>query len=73
MARSRAAASSNPQTAFFGAWIFCFWIGQLFQMLSGDLLTYWRVPYDHEQAARKVLEAGLPPYLARVLLTGGSQ
>jgi diadenosine tetraphosphatase ApaH/serine/threonine PP2A family protein phosphatase len=38
-----------------------------------SLLTYWRVPYDHEQAARKVLEAGLPPYLARVLLTGGSQ
>jgi O-antigen ligase len=28
---------------FFGAWIFCFWAGQLFQMLSGDLLTYWRV------------------------------
>src|SRR6266566_1017045 len=22
-----------------------------------SLLTYWRVPYDHEQAARKVLEA----------------
>ncbi len=28
---------------FYGTWIFCFWIGQLFQMLSGDLFTYWRV------------------------------
>jgi len=42
-AARRAAASSDPQTAFFGYWIFCFWVGQLFQMLSGDLLTYWRV------------------------------
>ena len=38
-----------------------------------NLLTYWRVPYDHEQAARKVIEAGLPPHLARLLLTGGTQ
>ncbi len=28
---------------FFGAWIFCFWAGQMLQMTSGDLLTYWRV------------------------------
>jgi diadenosine tetraphosphatase ApaH/serine/threonine PP2A family protein phosphatase len=37
-----------------------------------NVLTFWRVPYDHEQAARKVLEAGLPPHLARLLITGGS-
>jgi O-antigen ligase len=42
-AARRAALNSDPQTAFFGRWIFCFWVGQLFQMLSGDLLTYWRV------------------------------
>jgi diadenosine tetraphosphatase ApaH/serine/threonine PP2A family protein phosphatase len=42
-----------------------------FDELTG-LLTYWRVPYDHEQAARKVLEAGLPERMARLLLTGGS-
>jgi hypothetical protein len=24
-------------------WIFCFWMGELVQMLSGDLITYWRV------------------------------
>ena len=42
-AARRAAANSDPQTAFFGRWMFCFWVGQLFQMLSGDLLTYWRV------------------------------
>lgn len=39
----RAARCNNPQASFFGAWIFCFWIGQLCQMLSGDLFTYWRV------------------------------
>lgn len=39
----RAAHSPRGQAAFFGSWIFCFWAGQLFQMLSGDLITYWRV------------------------------
>jgi O-antigen ligase len=39
----RAARSSRPGAAFFGTWIFCFWSGQLVQMLSGDLITYWRV------------------------------
>jgi O-antigen ligase len=39
----RAARSSNASTAFFGTWIFCFWAGESVQMLSGDLLTYWRV------------------------------
>jgi O-antigen ligase len=39
----RAATSSNAQKNFFGAWIFCFWAGETVQMLSGDLLTYWRV------------------------------
>lgn len=35
--------SPRPQARFFGEWIFCFWCGQLVQMLSGDLITYWRV------------------------------
>jgi O-antigen ligase len=35
--------SSRPQTQFFGEWIFCFWCGEMVQMLSGDLITYWRV------------------------------
>jgi O-antigen ligase len=39
----RAARSHDSQSSFFGTWIFCFWIGQLVQMFSGDLLTYWRV------------------------------
>ncbi len=39
----RAARSANPRAAFFGEWIFCFWTGQMVQMLSGDLITYWRV------------------------------
>ncbi len=39
----RAACSTDPQRQFFGAWIFCFWIAQSVQMLSADLLTFWRV------------------------------
>jgi hypothetical protein len=39
----RAARRRDSRASFFGTWIFCFWIGQLFQMLSGDLFTYWRV------------------------------
>jgi diadenosine tetraphosphatase ApaH/serine/threonine PP2A family protein phosphatase len=33
-------------------------------------LTYWRVPYDHEAAARKILAAGLPERYALQLLRG---
>ena len=29
--------------SFCGAWILCFWAGEVVQMASGDLLTYWRV------------------------------
>lgn len=36
----RAAKGSN---AFFGRWMLCFWAGEMVQMLSGDILTYWRV------------------------------
>ena len=39
----RAARSEDLRKSFFGTWMFCFWTGQMFQMLSGDLFTYWRV------------------------------
>jgi O-antigen ligase len=39
----RAAGNSELRSSFFGTWVFCFWMGQMFQMLSGDLFTYWRV------------------------------
>jgi O-antigen ligase len=39
----KAARSPDSRTSFFGTAIFCFWTGQMVQMLSGDLLTYWRV------------------------------
>jgi len=39
----RAARRGDSRASFFGTWMLCFWIGQMFQMLSGDLLTYWRV------------------------------
>jgi len=34
-------------------------------------LTFLRVPYDHERAAAKIIEAGLPPVFATRLLSGG--
>lgn len=39
----RAAASPDSDKAFLGSWILCFWAGQVVQMLSVDLLTFWRV------------------------------
>ncbi|HEX4772972.1 MAG TPA: O-antigen ligase family protein [Bryobacteraceae bacterium] len=39
----RAARDAKPAARLFGSWFFCFWIGELFQMMSGDLITYWRV------------------------------
>ena len=39
----QASRSADRQRSFFGTWMFCFWAGQSVQMLSGDLLTYWRV------------------------------
>jgi O-antigen ligase len=42
-AAARGARSADPRTSFFGTWMLCFWAGQSVQMLSGDLLTYWRV------------------------------
>jgi diadenosine tetraphosphatase ApaH/serine/threonine PP2A family protein phosphatase len=37
-----------------------------------NLLTFWRVPYDHQQAAHKIRKAGLPAHFAALLLTGGA-
>ena len=42
-AAGRAARSADSRRSFFGTWMLCFWAGQSVQMLSGDLLTYWRV------------------------------
>jgi O-antigen ligase len=42
-AAGRAAHSADPRRAFCGAWMLCFWAGEIAQMASGDLLTYWRV------------------------------
>ena len=39
----RAAGSPDPRRRFFGSWMFAFWAGQMVQMFTGDLLTYWRV------------------------------
>lgn len=39
----QAARHPNPTASFLGTWVFCFWAGQIFQMFSADLLTFWRV------------------------------
>lgn len=36
-------AGYRARSSLCGVWILCFWAGQMAQMLSGDLLTYWRV------------------------------
>ena len=40
---ARASRSADPRRAFCGTWMLCFWAGEVVQMASGDLLTYWRV------------------------------
>lgn len=42
-AASRAARSPDPRASFYGTWVLCFWSGQMVQMLSADVLTFWRV------------------------------
>ncbi|MGA2132125.1 MAG: O-antigen ligase family protein [Bryobacteraceae bacterium] len=42
-AAGRAARSPDIRRRFFGRWILAFWAGQMVQMFTGDLLTYWRV------------------------------
>ena len=39
----RAARQPSPWTSLLGTWLFCFWVAEALQMMSGDLLTYWRV------------------------------
>jgi hypothetical protein len=40
---ARAARMPDRLRSFCGTWILCFWVGDMVQMASGDLLTYWRV------------------------------
>ena len=42
-ATARAAKSPNAPAAFYGAWAFAFWTGEMVQMAAADLLTYWRL------------------------------
>jgi hypothetical protein len=39
----QAARSLRPVASFAGEWMLCFWAGEMVQMFSGDLITYWRV------------------------------
>jgi hypothetical protein len=42
-AAGRASRSADKHRAFCGTWLLCFWAGEVVQMASGDILTYWRV------------------------------
>jgi len=42
-ASAKAARAADPVRSLCGTWMLCFWSGEIVQMLSGDLLTYWRV------------------------------
>ena len=42
-AAAKASRAADPARSLCGTWILCFWSGEIVQMLSGDLLTYWRV------------------------------
>jgi len=58
----RLARHSSDAVAGLGRFLFAFWIGNMVQMLTGDILTYWRVTpvylailglaLRHEQARR---------------------
>jgi O-antigen ligase len=42
-ASARAVRDPDPSRAFCGTWMLCFWAGEMAQMASGDILTYWRI------------------------------
>jgi O-antigen ligase len=39
----RMAMGADDRVAGLGRFLFCFWLGEMAQMLSGDILTFWRV------------------------------
>jgi hypothetical protein len=39
----KAFRAGDSVRSFLGAWFLCFWSGQIVQMMSADLLTYWRL------------------------------
>ncbi|MGH7635489.1 MAG: O-antigen ligase family protein, partial [Gemmatimonadaceae bacterium] len=53
----RTSARAERHGSFFGRWMLCFWVGEVFQMLTGDVLTFWRVlPAFFWVLAQAVLE-----------------
>jgi diadenosine tetraphosphatase ApaH/serine/threonine PP2A family protein phosphatase len=44
--------------------------GEMTRAAGGAVLTYFRVPYDIDAAARKIRDAGLPELLSRRLFAG---
>jgi O-antigen ligase len=52
-------SAARKAKSFYGKWIFCFWAGEVVQMFSGDIFTYWRVlPIFFWVLAQAVLESG---------------
>ncbi len=70
----RAIRSSNPKAKFFGRWITCFWVGELVQMFSGDLITYWRVlPIYFWVLATAIRETGAEYVMESPRLEGSAE
>lgn len=52
---------ASKRGSFFGKWMFCFWVGEMFQMFAGDILTFWRIlPVYFWVLAQAAREAGEP-------------
>ncbi len=52
---------ASKSGSFFGKWMFCFWVGEMFQMFAGDILTFWRIlPVYFWVLAQAAREAGEP-------------
>lgn len=56
--RAALKATGGPN-AFYAKWILCFWTGEMVQMFSGDIFTYWRIlPVFFWVLAQAVAERG---------------
>ncbi len=57
----RASRDPDPRRSFFGCCLFAFWIGEMLQMFSGDVLTYWRVVPVYMWALGRAVRVPAPP------------
>jgi O-antigen ligase len=61
----RMAHDQSDAVAGLGRFLFCFWLGEMAQMLSGDILTFWRVTPVYLAILGLALRAQAPRYVPR--------